>query len=135
MTLNFKDSQNEIINTIKNNNIIKFIFGNIFTISFIIVLLLFIIIINNININVDNNNKLKYSYNMSSIIIYSLIASIISLSIHDNLIKEEYINKFKSKSELEFTDMMIGSAENLIKQKPISSNGIEDDIERFLNKS
>ena len=129
MALNFQDTKNEITNKVKKDGIIKYIFGNILCVSIVIVLILFIIIINNIIINTDSNNKCYY--NISSIFIYSLIASILSLSIHDTIIKEEFLDKSKTKSENEFKDMMIGSAENLIKNKPIN---IDSDIERFLNK-
>jgi hypothetical protein len=131
MVLNFKDTKNEITNTIKNNSIINLLFGNIFILSIIIVGLIFIVIINNINITNDNN-KLNYSYNISSIFIYSLIISIISLSIHDKLIKEDYIDKFKSKSEKEFADMMVGSAEKLVTEN--GQKNIDKDIENFLSK-
>lgn len=131
MVLNFKDTKNEITNTIKNNSIINLLFGNIFILSFIIVGLIFIVVINNINITNDNN-KLNYSYNISSIFIYSLIISIISLSIHDKLIKEDYIDKFKSKSEKEFADMMVGSAEKLVTEN--GQKNIDKDIENFLSK-
>jgi hypothetical protein len=134
MTLNFNDSKNEITNNIKNSNIIQFVFGNIFTVSFIIVIIIFLIIINKITVKVDDNNKLKYSYNISSIILYSLIVSIISLSIHDKLIKEQYLDKSKTKTEIEFADMMVGSAEKLILDGQ-KNNGFEDDIERFLQKT
>lgn len=136
MVLNFKDTKNEITNTIKNNSIINLLFGNIFILSIIIVGLIFIVIINNINIT-NENNKLNYSYNISSIFIYSLIISIISLSIHDKLIKEDYIDKFKSKSEKEFADMMVGSAEKLVTEKLVtnqSQKNIDKDIENFLSK-
>jgi hypothetical protein len=132
MALNFQDTKNEITNKVQKNGIIKFIFGNIISVSIIIVLLLFIIIINNIVINTDSNNKTNYTYNISSIFIYSLIVSILSISIHDNIIKEEYLDKLKSKSENEFKDMMIGSAQNLINTNP--NNTMDTDIERFLNK-
>lgn len=131
MVLNFKDTKNEITNTIKNNSIINLLFGNIFILSIIIVGLIFIVVINNINITNDNN-KLNYSYNISSIFIYSLIISIISLSIHDKLIKEDYIDKFKSKSEKEFADMMVGSAEKLVTEN--GQKNIDKDIENFLSK-
>lgn len=134
MALNFNDSKNEITNNIKNSNIIQFVFGNIFTVSFIIVIIIFLIIINKITVKVDDNNKLKYSYNISSIILYSLIVSIISLSIHDKLIKEQYLDKSKTKTEIEFADMMVGSAEKLILDGQ-KNNGFEDDIERFLQKT
>jgi hypothetical protein len=78
--------------------------------------------------------KLKYSYNISSIILYSLIVSIISLSIHDKLIKEQYLDKSKTKTEMEFANMMVGSAEKLILDGQ-KNNGFEDDIERFLQKT
>ena len=136
MVLNFKDTKNEITNTIKNNSIINLLFGNIFILSIIIVGLIFIVIINNINIT-NENNKLNYSYNISSIFIYSLIISIISLSIHDKLIKEDYIDKFKSKSEKEFADMMVGSAEKLVTENLVtnqSQKNIDKDIENFLSK-
>lgn len=136
MVLNFKDTKNEITNTIKNNSIINLLFGNIFILSIIIVGLIFIVIINNINIT-NENNKLNYSYNISSIFIYSLIISIISLSIHDKLIKENYIDKFKSKSEKEFADMMVGSAEKLVTENLVtnqSQKNIDKDIENFLSK-
>ncbi len=132
MALNFQDTKNEITNKVQKNGIIKFIFGNIISVSIIIVLLLFIITINNIVINTDSNNKTNYTYNISSIFIYSLILSILSISIHDNIIKEEYLDKSKSKSENEFKDMMIGSAQNLINTNP--NNTMDTDIERFLNK-
>jgi|688.fasta_scaffold15560_10 ABC-type siderophore export system fused ATPase/permease subunit len=131
MVLNFKDTKNEITNTIKNNSIINLLFGNIFILSIIIVGLIFIVVINNINITNDNN-KLNYSYNISSIFIYSLIISVISLSIHDKLIKEDYIDKFKSKSEKEFADMMVGSAEKLVTEN--GQKNIDKDIENFLSK-
>jgi hypothetical protein len=132
MVLNFKDGKNEITNTIKNNSIIKLLFGNMFILSIIIVGLIFLVVINNINITNDNN-KLKYSYNISSIFIYSLIISIISIGIHDKLIKEEYIDRFKSKSEQEFADMMVGSAEKLVAESQNQKN-IDKDIENFLSK-
>ena len=131
MVLNFKDTKNEITNTIKNNSIINSLFGNIFILSIIIVGLIFIVVINNINITNDNN-KLNYSYNILSIFIYSLIISIISLSIHNKLIKEDYIDKFKSKSEKEFADMMVGSAEKLVTEN--GQKNIDKDIENFLSK-
>ena len=64
--------------------------------------------------------------------IVSLIISVISLSIHDKLIKEDYIDKFKSKSEKEFADMMVGSAEKLVTEN--GQKNIDKDIENFLSK-
>jgi hypothetical protein len=61
-----------------------------------------------------------------------LIISIISLSIHDKLIKEDYIDKFKSNSEKEFADMMVGSAEKLVTEN--GQKNIDKDIENFLSK-
>ena len=51
-----------------------------------------------------------------------MIISIITIGLHDKLLKEEYIDKFKSKSELEFADMMVGSAEKLVADKLVLQN-------------
>ena len=135
MVLNFKDGKNEMINIIKSNSISKLLLGNIFMLSIIIVVLIFLVVITNINITNDNN-KLNYSYNISAIFLYSMIISIIKIGLHDKLLKEEYIDKFKSKSELEFADMMVGSAEKLVADKLVLQNqkNIDKDIENFLSK-
>lgn len=131
MTLNFKDGKNEINNMINNNSIVQLLFGNIFILSFIIVLIIFIIVIQNIKINKDKNDKINYTYNVLSIFIYSIVITIISLSIHNKIIKEEYKQKNSTKSDQEFAEMMTGSAEKLVN---LNSKKIDEDIERFFSK-
>jgi len=131
MVLNFKDGKNEINNMINNNNIVQLLFGNIFILSFIIVLLIFIIVIQNIKINKDKDDKINYTYNVLSIFIYSIVITIISLSIHNKIIKEEYKQKNSTKSDQEFAEMMTGSAEKLVN---LNSKKIDEDIERFFSK-
>lgn len=131
MTLNFKDGKNEINNMINNNNIIQLIFGNIFILSIIIVIIIFLIVIQNIKVDKDKNNEIKYTYNILSILIYSLVTTIISLSIHNKIIKEEYKQKNSTKSDQEFAEMMTGSAEKIVN---LNSKKIDEDIERFFSK-
>ena len=131
MVLNFKDGKNEINNMINNNNIVQLLFGNIFILSFIIVLIIFIIVIQNIKINKDKDDKINYTYNVLSIFIYSIVITIISLSIHNKIIKEEYKQKNSTKSDQEFAEMMTGSAEKLVN---LNSKKIDEDIERFFSK-
>lgn len=134
MPLNFNDVKNDFTTNIKNNSIIKMLFGNIFTTALIITVIIFFIVINNIIIDKNEDDEIIYSYNTISIILYSLIVSILALSMHDKLIKEEYNEKNKSKSAIEFADMMTGSADTLINNK-VNVDKFEDDIERFLNKN
>lgn len=131
MTLNFKDGKNEINNMINNNSIIQLIFGNIFILSIIIVIIIFLITIQNINVNQDKNNEIKYTYNILSIFIYSIVITIISLSLHNKIIKEEYKQKNSTQTDQEFAEMMTGSAEKLVN---LNSKKIDEDIERFFSK-
>jgi hypothetical protein len=143
MPISYLDTKNNIKSYIENNRLLNDIFNNIFIIAFLIISIILLIV--SFNINATKNKITNYI----KIFVYSLLGTIIVLTIHNKVIKYNYKQSSIMSRDREFTDIMEKNTFDLVNEKNIigqlDSNSVshnlhnniiiekDNDIERFLN--
>lgn len=147
MPISYLDTTNNIKSYVENNKLINDLFNNIFVIAFLIISIILLIVSFNIN---STNNKIT---NYVKIFIYSLLSTILVLTIHNKVIKNNYKNSTLLSRDREFSELMEKNTFDLVNEKntflnqslnqQLNSSNLEisgqneiekdHDIERFLN--